>query len=99
MKSQKKERNSQMLVSEIWRRGHWKRGICIKLSEIDFEFRDKLATILRTLPLMHEAKYRQSCANLAHYLRQIGVTPPFAKSPFSGFLIVHAKLGGPWPVF
>ena len=44
---------------EIWRREHGKRGICIKLSEIDFQIRDTFATILRTLSLMYETKYRQ----------------------------------------
>ena len=59
---------SKHLLSEMWRRGHCKRGICIKLSEIDFQIRDKFATILRILPLMYETKYRQLCANLVHNL-------------------------------
>ena len=42
---------------DILRMGHWKRGICIKLSEIDFPSRDKFTTILRTLTLMYKTKY------------------------------------------
>ena len=56
---QKTPNHPQRKPSEIWRRGHWKRGICIKLSEIDFQIRDKFATILRTLRLMYETKYGQ----------------------------------------
>ena len=64
------------LSQQFGRRGHWKRGICTKLSEIDFQIRDKVATILRTLPLMYETRNRQFCANLARNLRQICATPP-----------------------
>ena len=66
---------SQAFLLEISRRGHWKRGICIKLSEIDFQIRDKFATILRTLPLMYKTKCRQFCANLARNLRNAPLTP------------------------
>ena len=55
---------------------HWKRGICIKLSEIDFQIRDKFATTLCTFPLMHEMKSRQFCANLARNLQRICATSP-----------------------
>ena len=69
------------------RRGHWKRGICIKLSEMDFPIRDKFTTILRTLPLMYETKYpailRKFGAQFATNLRNA----PLANAPFSGFLI------------
>ena len=65
--------------------GHWKRGICIELSEIDFQIRDKFATILRTLPLLHETKYRQFCANLARNLRQICATSPSRTPPSRDF--------------
>ena len=78
--------------SEIRRRGHWKRGICIKFSEIDFQIRDKFATILRTLPLMYETKYRQFCANLARNLRQICATPPSWTPPSRDFWV--ASKGG-----
>ena len=40
-------------------------GICIKLSEIDFQLRDKFATLLRTLHLMYATKHRQFCANFS----------------------------------
>ena len=52
-------------------RGQWKRGICIKLSEIDFQIRDIFTTILCILPLMYKMKHRQCCTNLACNLRQI----------------------------
>ena len=29
--------------AEVSRRGHWKRGVCMKLSEIDFQMHDKFA--------------------------------------------------------
>ena len=45
------------IISGNSRRGHWKRGVCIKLSEINFQVRDKSATVVRTLPLMYEMKY------------------------------------------
>ena len=73
------------ILSEIWRRGHWKWGVCIKLSEIDFQIRDKFVTILRILSLMHKMKYRQFCANLAHNLRQICATPPSRTPPSRNF--------------
>ena len=60
-------------------------SICIKLSENDLQIRDKFATILRTLPLMYETKYRQFCANLALNLRQICATPPFWTPPSGDF--------------
>ena len=50
---------------------------CIKLSEIDFQIRDKFATI----PLMYKMKYRQFCVNLARNLRQICATPPSRTPP------------------
>ena len=56
-----------------------------KLSEIDFQICDKLATILRTLPLMYEMKYRQFCANLARNLRQICATPRSRTPPSRDF--------------
>ena len=59
-----------VVYSEISRSGHWERGICIKLSEIDFRIRDKFATILCTLPLMYETNLRQICA-----------TPPLRTPP------------------
>ena len=71
--------------SEISRRGHWKRGICIKLSEIDFQVCDKFVTILRTLPLMYETNaddFAQFGALFATNLRNALL----ANAPFSGFL-------------
>ena len=73
--------------SEIRRRGYWKRGICIELSEIDFQIRDRFATSLRTLSLMYKTKYRQFCANLARNLRNA----PLPNAPFSGFLTERAS--------
>ena len=74
-----------MIESEISRRGHWKRGICINFSEIDFQIRDKFATILLTLPLMYETKCRQFCANWTRNLRQICATPPSRTPPSRDF--------------
>ena len=45
-----------------------------------------IVTILRTLPLMHETKCRQFCANLARNLRPNLRNAPFANAPFSGCL-------------
>ena len=59
-----------------WEKGGLERGICIELSEIDFQFRNKFATILHTLSLMHETKYWQFGANSAHNLQQIRATSP-----------------------
>ena len=70
---------------ENWRRGHWEKGICIKLSEIYFQIRDSFTTILRTLSLMYETKYQQSCAILAGNLRQICATPPSRTPPSRDF--------------
>ena len=67
--------------SEIRGRGRWKRGICINLSEIDFQTRDKFATILRTLRLTYETKYRQFGANLVPNVGQICTTPPSRTPP------------------
>ena len=81
-------------LSEISRRGHWKRGICIKLSEIDFQIRDKFATMLRTLPLMHETKYWQFCANLAQFATNLR-NAPSRTPPSRDFRVFHVKEWGP----
>ena len=77
---------NQPFLSEICRRGHWKRGICIKQSEIDFRIHDKCATMLRTLPVMHETKYWQVCGTLSPNLRN--PPPPRRTPPFLGFPIL-----------
>ena len=88
-----------LINSEIWRRGSWKRGICIKLSEIDFQIGDTFATILRTLPLMYEMKYQQFCATLARNLRQICATPPSRTPPSRDSRLMgrFPALTGPFP--
>ena len=72
--------------SVISRRGDWKRGICIKLSEIDSRICDNFALNLRTLRVMYETKYQQFCANLACNWRHLYATPPSCISPSRGFL-------------
>ena len=67
-----------------FKKGHWKRRICIKLSE-NVEF----TTVLRSLAVTYETKYEQFCANLARNLRNLAL----ANAPFSGFLVLWgAKL-------
>ena len=59
------------------RRGHWKMGICMKLSEIDFQI---LWHFLRTLPLILLRKFG------AQFATNLRSPPPLANAPFSGFL-------------
>ena len=66
------------------------RGICRKLSEVDFEF----ATILRTLRPLYETKCQQFCATLALDLRQICAMPPLRTPPSSNFLKKWGCWGG-----
>ena len=82
------------VLSEIWMRGHWRRGICIKLSAIDFRLCDKFAPIVRTLRVMYEMKYQHFGANLARSLRQICAMPPSRTPPSQDFWSqgVHAHL-------
>ena len=69
-------RCSQPIISEVSRRGRWKRGICIKLSEIDFSMCDKRATIfLRTLRVMYETKYQTFCAIGAQFATSLRNAP------------------------
>ena len=72
--------NATLCSSEIQRRGHWKRGICIKLS--------KSFSNLRQLcdNFAYETKCTQFCANVACNLRQICATPPARTSPLSQIL-------------
>ena len=59
-----------------------KRGICIKLSEIDFQTSDIFATILGKCGVMYdETKYQQFFASVARNLRQICATPPSRTPP------------------
>ena len=61
-------------------------GICVKLSEHnESQICDKFATILRTLPLMYEAKcqLRKFGAQFATNLHNA----PLVNAPFSGLLI------------
>ena len=66
-----------------------KGNFCIKLSEIDFQIRDKFAhpsaDVRNEIPAI--------CANWARNLRQICATPPFANAPFS-----QQKKGLPLPL-
>ena len=80
--------NPPLLVevgSEIRRRAHWKRGMCIKVSEIYFAICDKFATKSRSPHLMYKTKYMQFRANLARNLRQICAMPPARTPPFRKF--------------
>ena len=66
--------------------GHWKRAICIKLSENDFQIRDKFATVLRTLPLMYDTTIPAILRKFgAHFATNL-CSAPLANAPFSGFL-------------
>ena len=78
--------NPVLKKSEISRRGHWKRAIGIKLSEIYLQIHDQFATMLRTLPLMYETKCRQFCANLADKFAQ----RPSCERPLRG---ISEKVG------
>ena len=52
-----------------WTRGHWKRGICIKLSEIDFQIRDKFAhpssAVRNDIPAILRKIWRAICDKFA----------------------------------
>ena len=63
----------------------------------------------QTLPLMHETKYRQFCANLARNLRQICATAPSQENPseisgpkipkFRGWNLANPSTTIPYPTF
>ena len=68
--------------SDIWRRGHWKRGICIKLSEIDFQICDNFAHPSSDVRNEVPTILRNFGAQFATDLRNA----PVANAPFSGCL-------------
>ena len=68
-----------------FKKGTLEKGYLHKIVRNLLAIRNKFATILRTLPLMHEAKYRQFCANLARNLRQICATPLSRTPPSRDF--------------
>ena len=74
-------RVSKFLLSEIRRWGHWKRGICINLSEIDFQFANKFAH-----NFAHPSSRNDEEAKLAQNLHKNLREAPFVNAPFSEFL-------------
>ena len=73
-------------TSEIRRRGRWKRGICIKLSEIVSRFCDKMCNNFvhpSEDPLMHKTKHPQFCANLAQFATNLS-NAPLVNAPLLG---------------
>ena len=69
-------------TSEISRRGHWKRGICRKSSEIDFRICDNFAQpscdVRNEIAIILPKFGAQFATNLRN--------TPLANAPFSGFL-------------
>ena len=74
----------------IWRRGHWKRGICIKLSEIDLHSRQVCNHLVHPSSHAHNeipAILRDFGAQFATHLRNA----PLANVPFSKSLIMESN--------
>ena len=73
--------NSFQELSEVSTKGHWKRGICIRFSEIDFRTCNKSV-------MMYDMTYQQFCADFVDNLRQLCAMPPLATPPSQNLWIL-----------